>query len=81
MLPDEYQKLVDKYGQAMTTELIEILNNYKGSSGKKYVSDYMTMFSWVIKRYEADKQKKDSSMDILKNLYVEELNNEQNGNG
>jgi len=83
LLPDEYQKLVDKYGQATTIELIEILNNYKGSSGKKYTSDYMTMFSWVIKRYEADKQKKgkDSSMDILKNLYAEELENEQNGNG
>ena len=54
----EYQKLIDKYGEEVTRRAIEILNNYKGSSGKKYVSDYMTMLNWVFKRIEEDSVKK-----------------------
>lgn len=57
MTPIEYEKLIEEHGQTKTTELIEILNNYKASSGRQYKSDYATMFSWVIKRYEEDKQK------------------------
>ena len=46
----EYQKLVDKYGQAMTSEMIEILNNYKGANGKQYKSDYLAILNWVVDR-------------------------------
>ena len=51
MTNDEYSSLVAKVGEAGALRCIEILDNYKGSSGKKYKSDYRTMFTWVIKRY------------------------------
>lgn len=48
MTEAERIKLVDKYGEADTVRLIEILNNYKGSTGKKYRSDYLTILNWVV---------------------------------
>ena len=30
--------------------MIEILDNYKGSTGKKYASDYRTILNWVWER-------------------------------
>ena len=33
---------------------IEILNNYKLSSGKRYKSDYHTILNWVIERVSKD---------------------------
>lgn len=44
----EYGKLLQEYGQQATNALIKKLNDYKGSSGKNYKSDYMTMGSWVL---------------------------------
>ncbi len=46
---DEYQKLVERLGQAQTNDYIERLNNYIGSKGKKYKSHYHTILSWVRK--------------------------------
>jgi hypothetical protein len=31
--------------------MINILSNYKGSTGKKYKSDYRTILNWVVDRY------------------------------
>jgi hypothetical protein len=53
LLPSEYEKLISEHGAKNTKSLIEILNNYKGSNGKKYRSDYLTILNWVI-----DKAKK-----------------------
>jgi len=50
----EYQKLIYQHGEQNTKIFIEILNNYKGSTGKKYKSDYLTILNWVI-----DKAKKE----------------------
>ena len=50
MTNDEYQKLINQYGLEDTNKMIEILNNYKGSSGKKYKSDYLAILSWVTER-------------------------------
>jgi hypothetical protein len=47
---EEYEKLVNQYGQEMTARCIDILNNYKGASGKKYKSDYMATLNWVVDR-------------------------------
>ena len=44
----EYQSLVDKYGEKATEKLIELLDNYKGSSGKTYKSDYRAILNWVV---------------------------------
>jgi hypothetical protein len=46
--PVEYDKLILEHGEINTKLFIEILNNYKGSSGKKYKSDYSTILNWVI---------------------------------
>ena len=44
---EEYQKLVYGYGQGAADKFIEELNLYKGSTGKTYKSDYMTILNWV----------------------------------
>ena len=36
MKEEEYDKLVSQYGSDFTKKCVEILDNYKGSSGKKY---------------------------------------------
>ena len=37
--------------------MIDILNNYKGSKGRKYKSDYLTIRGWVKDKYYEDLQK------------------------
>ena len=44
----EYEKLTTKYGKDFTIKCIEKLDNYKGSNGKKYKSDYRTILNWVV---------------------------------
>jgi len=51
MTNDEYQSLVAKYGENAATEFIKILDNYKGSNGKKYKSDYRAILTWVVDRF------------------------------
>lgn len=48
MTEREYKSLVEKVGQIGADACIEKLNNYKGSSGKTYKSDYMAILNWVI---------------------------------
>ena len=50
----EYDTLVDRFGEPFTTKCIETLGNYKGSSGKKYVSDYRAILNWVVDRVKKD---------------------------
>lgn len=57
----EHQKLLDTHGPVDTARLIEILDNYKGSSGKKYKSDYRAILSWVEDRLEEEKNRQPSS--------------------
>lgn len=51
---EEYKKLESEHGSKNTLIFVNILNNYKGSTGKKYKSDYLTILNWVI-----DKAKKE----------------------
>lgn len=48
MTEREYKSLVEKVGQIGADACIEKLNNYKGSSGKTYKSDYMAILNWVV---------------------------------
>jgi len=43
MSENEYQKLINKHKKKNTDLFISMLDNYKGSSGKKYKSDYRTI--------------------------------------
>ena len=54
MTEKEHQKLIEKHGQKNTDIFISILDNYKGSTGKKYKSDYRTILNWVIDRAKKD---------------------------
>ena len=49
---EEYQKLVFGYGEKAADKFIEELNLYKGSTGKTYKSDYMTILNWVTDKVE-----------------------------
>lgn len=47
MTENEYNNLVEKYGESNVKQMIETLDNYKGSTGKKYKSDYRAILNWV----------------------------------
>lgn len=53
----DHAKLVERYGDVDTKRLIEILDNYKGSSGKKYRDDYRAILSWCVDRLAEEKAK------------------------
>lgn len=52
MYPEEREKLVEQYGDEFTMKLIDELNNYKLSTGKRYKDDYRAILSWVVERCE-----------------------------
>lgn len=52
----EYDKLISTYGKNFTDQCINSLDNYKGSSGKKYKSDYRAILSWVIDKVKQKTQ-------------------------
>lgn len=54
---DEYAKLCAQYSEEGAKRMIEILDNYKGSKGKKYRSDYRTILNWVVDRYNEEIQR------------------------
>ncbi|MCR8983177.1 phage replisome organizer N-terminal domain-containing protein [Brevibacillus laterosporus] len=47
MTEEEYEKLVSKHGKYLAEKMIEKLDNYKGSKGKTYKSDYRAILNWV----------------------------------
>lgn len=53
----EYEKLVSTYGKEFADQCITALDNYKGSSGKTYKSDYRAILSWVIEKIKEKSQK------------------------
>ena len=52
----EYDKLVSTYGKEFADQCINSLDNYKGSTGKKYKSDYRAILSWVIDKVKQKTQ-------------------------
>lgn len=46
---DEYQSLIKDYGEVITKEYIQRLDEYMASTGKKYSSHKATMLSWMRK--------------------------------
>lgn len=62
MTEGEWNKLITKYGKESTEKMIDKLNNYKGSKGKKYQSDYRAILSWVEK--EVLKENKNKVLEL-----------------
>lgn len=58
----EYETLVSTYGVEFANRCIEILDNYKGATGKKYKSDYRAIRNWVIDRVEEERRKNPSRL-------------------
>ncbi len=54
MTEDQFKKLTERFGEHNTKIMIEILNNYKGSKGKKYKDDYLAILNWVVDRAKQD---------------------------
>jgi len=48
----EYDKLVAKYGELATGQMIEKLANHKGAGGKRYKSDYRAILKWVVEWWQ-----------------------------
>ena len=57
LLPNEYNNLLNEYSQNEVNWMIEKLNSYKMSTGKKYKSDYHAICQWVKDAFQ--KAKKD----------------------
>lgn len=63
MTDAQVQKLIDGYGEPFTKKCIEVLDNYKGATGRKYQDDYRAVLSWV-----ADKVKREHPELVKKNV-------------
>ncbi len=54
MTADEYDALKKQYGEQGAKRMTQILDNYKASTGKEYISDYRAILSWVVKRWQEE---------------------------
>lgn len=73
----EYNKLVNTYSKEFADQCITVLDNYKGSNGKKYKSDYRAILNWVVDRVNQDKLKKQNNkgrIDDFRELWEEAQN-------
>jgi hypothetical protein len=62
---NEYGKLTDKYSNIVIKSEIEDLNNYIGSTGKKYKSHYHTILSWLRKDGVPIERKQPSLQEVV----------------
>lgn len=64
----EYDKLVSTHGKEFADQCITVLDNYKGSSGKTYKSDYRAILNWVVDKVKEQqaKNKKETGFDLRK---------------
>ena len=74
MTEEEYQKLTQQHTKAFVDKCIEILNNYKLSSGKQYKSDYHTILNWVVERVSKDYPQLDRSVSVQESVYDVNVN-------
>lgn len=57
MTQDEYNKLIDKYGNEATDWMIKKLDSYKGAKGTTYKSDYRAILNWVADAWQEYEKK------------------------
>jgi len=61
---EEYGRLKEEYGEENTKKFIDKLNNYKGSHGKKYKDDNLTIRNWVVDEVLKTRSKAESGIDV-----------------
>lgn len=54
MTQQEMERLQQEFGREGAEQMVEMLNAYKGASGKTYRSDYMAIRSWVVRRWQEE---------------------------
>lgn len=64
MTTEQYEKLLEQFGESGTEERMENLNLYKGSTGKKYKDDYLTILAWERKNKKNSKHKSKEDFDL-----------------
>jgi len=64
MTADEYQSLVNEYGEAKAKKCIDELNIYKKSKGVEYPDDYSTIKRWVLDRVEEQEARQNKKSQI-----------------
>lgn len=64
MTDEEYKKLIEKHGETRTKRMIEVLDNYKGSKGREYKSDYRAILSWVEEKVMNEQPQQQSNQNI-----------------
>lgn len=64
MTEAEHKKLIEQYGEEKTARMIEALDNYKGSKGKQYKSDYRAILSWVVEKVEKEQPRETNTYAI-----------------
>lgn len=67
MTEQEFLKLKKEYGETKTLGCIELISNYKASSGKTYKNDYSAIRLWGAKAYDErhDGQTRPSQLDAV----------------
>ena len=81
MLNDvEYSKLKELMGDVELTKQMEALNNYIGSTGKKYKSHYFTLRNWFNSNNKDSKPNRQDIKDI-KDTYITHIPDEEANNG
>jgi hypothetical protein len=53
MSVEQHSKLIQEFGEDGANERIDRLNLYKGSTGKKYKDDYLTILNWERKNKQS----------------------------
>lgn len=84
MTATEYDKLLSSYGATHAALMISKLNNYKGSTGKRYKNDYRAILSWVADEILKNHQKHAAniprtSLALIGELYEEAVASGKNG--
>lgn len=72
----QHDTLLATHGPADTERLIELLDNYKGASGKRYQDDYRAILSWCVERLQQEKTK-NSSPAGAGNVFLDLLREEE----
>jgi hypothetical protein len=63
---EEHKKLIEKFGEPLTSSLIEDLNIGIGSKGYKYKSHYHTILSWQRKNEKEKPQKENTAQQVAR---------------